>query len=123
MRKGYVYILASMRNGTLYTGVTIDLPGRLYEHQNRITPGFTSRYGIKTLVWFEEHELIADAIRREKTIKKWPRAWKLNLIEVMNPDWTTSPTTCTVCKGGRLSLILWRRLTLASIATHLIRLL
>ncbi|TDK35223.1 GIY-YIG nuclease family protein [Rhizobium deserti] len=88
MRKGYVYILASRRNGTLYTGVTSDLPGRLYEHQNELTPGFTSRYGVKTLVWFEEHDLIVDAIRREKTIKKWPRAWKLNLIETMNPEWS-----------------------------------
>ena len=85
MRQGYVYILASQRNGTLYTGVTSDLPRRLYEHQNNLTPGFTSRYGVKTLVWFEIHDLVVDAIRREKTIKKWRRAWKLNLI--VNPDW------------------------------------
>ena len=87
MRQGYVYILASQRNGTLYTGVTSDLPRRLYEHQNNLTPGFTSRYGVKTLVWFEIHDLVVDAIRREKTIKKWRRAWKLNLIESVNPDW------------------------------------
>nr|CAD6426025.1 excinuclease ABC subunit C [Rhizobium sp. Q54] len=87
MRQGYVYILASKRNGTLYTGVTSDLPRRLYEHQNSLTPGFTSRYGVKTLVWFEIHDLVVDAIRREKTIKKWPRAWKLNLIESVNPEW------------------------------------
>lgn len=87
MRQGYVYILASKRNGTLYTGVTSDLPRRLYEHQNNLTPGFTSRYGVKTLVWFEIHDLVVDAIRREKTIKKWRRAWKLKLIESVNPDW------------------------------------
>lgn len=85
--KGYVYILASKRNGTLYTGVTRDLPSRLYEHQNKLTPGFTSRYGVKTLVWFEEHDLLIDAIQREKNIKKWPRQWKLKLIEETNPEW------------------------------------
>lgn len=85
--KGYVYILASRRNGTLYTGVTSDLSVRLFEHQNELTPSFTSRYGVKTLVWFEEHDLVTSAITREKTIEKWPRQWKLNLIEAMNPDW------------------------------------
>ncbi len=85
--KGYVYILASKRNGTLYTGVTKDLPNRLFEHQNELTPGFTSRYNVKTLVWFEEYDLLTTAITREKTIKKWPRQWKLNLIEAENPDW------------------------------------
>jgi putative endonuclease len=85
--KGYVYILASKRNGTIYTGVTSDLPRRLYEHQNDLTPGFTTRYGVKTLVWFEEHDLVVDAIAREKAIKNWPRKWKLDLIEAMNPEW------------------------------------
>jgi putative endonuclease len=85
--KGYVCILASQRNGTLYTGVTRDLSTRLFEHQNELTPGFTSKYGVKTLVWFEEHDLLTTAITREKTIKKWPRQWKLNLIEAMNPEW------------------------------------
>ena len=85
--KGYVYILASKRNGTLYTGVTRDLPGRLFEHQNNLTPGFTSKYGVKTLVWFEEHELLVEAIAREKAIKKWKRPWKLALIKEMNPEW------------------------------------
>ncbi|WP_310386691.1 GIY-YIG nuclease family protein [Rhizobium sp. 1399] len=85
--KGYVYILASKRNGTLYTGVTRDIAGRRFEHQNELTPGFTSRYGVKTLVWFEEHDLLTTAITREKTIKKWPRQWKLNLIEENNPEW------------------------------------
>ncbi|MCV3738403.1 GIY-YIG nuclease family protein [Rhizobium sp. TRM96647] len=85
--RGYVYILASKRNGTLYTGVTSDLPRRLFEHQNNLTPGFTSRYNVKTLVWFEEYDLVTDAISREKVIKNWPRKWKLELIEAVNPDW------------------------------------
>ena len=85
--KEYVYILASGRNGTLYTGVTRDFAGRLYERQNELTPGFTSKYRVKTLVWFEEHDLLTTAITREKTIKKWPRQWKLNLIEQENPEW------------------------------------
>ena len=85
--KGYVYILASRRNGTLYIDVTRDLPGRLYEHQNELTLGITSRYGVKTLVWFEEYDLLVDSISREKTMKKWPRKWKLNLIERSNPKW------------------------------------
>lgn len=85
--KGYVYILASKRNGTLYVGVTRDLSRRLFEHQHELTRGFTSRYGVKTLVWFEEHDLLTAAIQREKNIKKYPRQWKLNLIEEMNPDW------------------------------------
>ncbi|UHS62905.1 GIY-YIG nuclease family protein [Agrobacterium vaccinii] len=85
--KGYVYILASKRNGTLYIGVTKNLSNRLFEHQNELTPGFTSKYGVKTLVWFEDHDLLTTAIMREKTIKKWPRQWKLNLIESTNPDW------------------------------------
>ena len=87
MRQGYVYILASKRNGTLYTGVTSDLSHRLYEHQNNLTPGFTTRYGVKTLVWFETYDLVTDAIAREKTIKNWPRAWKIKLIEDLNPAW------------------------------------
>ncbi len=96
--KGYVYILASQRNGTIYTGVTRDLPGRLYEHQNQLTPGFTSRYSVKTLVWFEEYDLLVDAIQREKSIKKYPRKWKLNLIEEMNPEWATFRTICMDCE-------------------------
>jgi putative endonuclease len=85
--KGYVYILASHRNGTLYTGVTRDLARRWYEHQENLTPGFTSRYGVKRLVWFEVHDLLLTAIQREKNIKKYPRKWKLNLIEQLNPEW------------------------------------
>ena len=85
--KGYVYILASKKNGTLYTGVTSNPSRRLFEHQHALTPGFTTRYDVKTLVWLEEHELVVDAIRREKAIKKYPRQWKINLIEAVNPEW------------------------------------
>jgi len=87
MRKGFVYLLASRKYGTLYLGVTSDLSKRLFEHENGLTPGFTSQYGVKTLVWFEEHENIANAIAREKSMKKYKRQWKINLIEEMNPDW------------------------------------
>ncbi|MBK1793082.1 GIY-YIG nuclease family protein [Devosia sp. WQ 349] len=85
--KGYVYILASGRNGTLYTGVTSNPSRRLIEHQHGLTPGFTSRYGVKTLVWLEEHDLVVDAIQREKRIKKYNRKWKIDLIEALNPEW------------------------------------
>jgi putative endonuclease len=84
---GYVYIIASKRNGTLYTGVTSDLSDRVWEHREGVLPGFTKRYGVKTLVWHKAFDDIRDAIQREKTIKKYPRAWKINLIEAMNPDW------------------------------------
>ena len=86
-RRSYVYILASRRNGTLYTGVTTDLLRRVHEHREGATPGFTQRYGVKTLVWYEAHGDVVEAIAREKTIKRWRRAWKLALIEAMNPDW------------------------------------
>ena len=82
-----VYMLASGRNGTLYTGVTSDLAGRVSQHKEELTPGFTSRYGVKTLVWFEVHDDIGEAILREKRIKRWRRTWKLQLIETANPDW------------------------------------
>jgi putative endonuclease len=85
--KGYVYILASDRNGTLYVGVTSNPSRRWFEHQHALTPGFTSRYGVKRLVWLEEHDWVIDAIQREKNIKKYPRRWKLNLIESINPEW------------------------------------
>ncbi|BAI98289.1 endonuclease [Sphingobium sp. TA15] len=82
-----VYILASRRNGTLYTGVTSDLVKRLYEHRNGLIEGFTSDYGVKRLVWFEMHDAIDGAILREKRIKKWNRQWKIELIGRENPDW------------------------------------
>ena len=83
----FVYLLASKRNGTLYVGVTSDLPGRIYQHKHRKVSGFTKQYSIYKLVWFEPHETMEAAITREKQIKEWKRAWKLELIEKMNPDW------------------------------------
>ena len=83
----YVYILASCRNGTLYTGVTNDLARRVYEHKSDVLEGFTRRYGVHDLVWFEVHEDINEAILRETRIKKWNRAWKKRLIEEMNSEW------------------------------------
>lgn len=85
MKGGSVYILASRRNGTLYVGVTSDLPGRVYEHQEGLVPGFTRRYGVKQLVWYEHHSRIEDAIQREKNLKHWLRRWKLQLKS--NPQW------------------------------------
>jgi putative endonuclease len=82
-----VYLMANRYRGALYTGVTSDMPGRTYQHREETFAGFTSRYDIKRLVWFERHEDIEIAIRREKTIKRWPRQWKFNLIEEGNPDW------------------------------------
>jgi len=86
-KRGYVYIMASGRNGTLYLGVTSDLVKRVHEHRTGVLPGFTSRYGCKNLVWFEMHDRVDDAIRREKQMKEWRRAWKLRAIEATNPDW------------------------------------
>jgi putative endonuclease len=80
--------VASKRNGTLYIGVTSDLAGRVNEHKQGLREGFTKKYGVHMLVWFEEYGDIRDAILREKQIKKWLRAWKIELIERMNPDWT-----------------------------------
>lgn len=82
-----VYILASRKNGTLYTGVTADLIKRLYEHRNGLIEGFTKDYGVKRLVWFEPHDSMDSAILREKRIKKWNRQWKIELIEAGNPNW------------------------------------
>ena len=87
MTQGYLYILASRRNGTLYVGVTSDLIKRVFEHKRGLIPGFTSKYYVKQLVYFEYYKDIKDAIIREKRIKKWKRAWKLGLIENKNPEW------------------------------------
>ena len=87
MKGGSVYILASKRNGTLYIGVTSDLPGRIYEHREGLTAGFTRRYAVKHLVWYENHQRIEDAIQREKSLKRWVRKWKRALIEKTNPQW------------------------------------
>ena len=82
-----VYILASKRNGTLYVGVTSDLFLRTGLHKQDLIEGFTKRYGVHRLVYYEMHETMDDAIRREKRLKKWNRAWKIRLIESMNPEW------------------------------------
>jgi len=83
----FVYIMASKRNGTLYVGVTSNLAGRTWQHRNEVFEGFTKKYGVHMLVWFEEWGDIREAILRETQIKKWRRAWKLKLIEDFNPDW------------------------------------
>ena len=82
-----VYLLASQRNGTLYARVTSDLIRRVWEHKNDLTDGFTKRYGVHTLVWYEVHDNMESAIRREKAIKKWRRTWKITLIEQLNALW------------------------------------
>jgi putative endonuclease len=82
-----VYLVASKRNGTLYTGVTSNLLARIHQHREGADRGFTRKYGVKLLVWFEQHPTMESAITREKRIKKWNRAWKLELIEAANPDW------------------------------------
>jgi putative endonuclease len=82
-----VYILASKRNGTLYIGVTSDLIKRVWEHKNNMVEGFTKRYGVHQLVWYEIHDNMESAMEREKRLKNWKRAWKLKLIEGVNPDW------------------------------------
>ncbi|VAX09759.1 Excinuclease ABC, C subunit-like [hydrothermal vent metagenome] len=86
-RQPCVYILASQRNGTLYTGVTSSLLKRVWEHKNHVVEGFTRKHGVHTLVWYEMHETMNAAIGREKAIKNWKRSWKINVIEEMNPDW------------------------------------
>ena len=83
----FVYMLASRRHGTLYIGVTNDLVRRVHEHRSHAVPGFTRRYRVERLVWFEAHDEIKAAIRREKTLKRWLRAWKVALIEQANPTW------------------------------------
>jgi putative endonuclease len=82
-----VYILARASHSTLYTGVTSHLPGRIHQHREGKIRGFTQRYGIKRLVWFEVHEAMESAIQREKSIKRWPREWKYELIHSINPAW------------------------------------
>ena len=82
-----VYILSSRRNGTLYIGVTSNLQRRIWEHREALCDGFTKRYSVQLLVYYELHDSIDDAIKREKQLKKWNRAWKIELIESRNPDW------------------------------------
>ena len=81
------YILASDRNGTLYIGVTSDLIGRVWQHREHVVKGFTSKYEVTRLVWYEMHDTMEEAITREKRIKKWNRDWKIRLIEDRNPYW------------------------------------
>ena len=83
----YVYIMTNRIYGTLYIGVTNDIARRVWEHKEGVVAGFTKRYGLKMLVYFEEFESISDAIRREKRLKQWNRAWKIALIEKQNPNW------------------------------------
>ena len=83
----YIYILASQKNGTLYIGVTNDLERRVLEHKQKVNEGFSSRYNINRLVYFESFQYINDAILREKRLKKWNRQWKINLIEEENKEW------------------------------------
>jgi len=87
MRGAYVYIMTNQPNGTLYVGVTNDIARRAYEHREGRIEGFTKRYGLKRLVWYERHETITGAIQREKTMKHWPRAWKVRLVLALNPGW------------------------------------
>jgi putative endonuclease len=83
----FVHILASRRNGTLYFGMTDDLARRTWQHRTGVVAGFTKKYGVKILVWYELHESRESAFKRERQLKKWNRAWKLRLIEQMNPQW------------------------------------
>ena len=94
MKVGFVYIMASGKNGTIYTGVTSDLAKRVDEHRQGLIGGFTKRHGCKSLVWFEAHEDLQEARKRELQIKEWKRAWKVRLIEEMNLEWDDlSPAT------------------------------
>ncbi|WP_341895049.1 GIY-YIG nuclease family protein [Ferrovibrio terrae] len=87
MAGGWVYIMTNKPNGTLYIGVTSDIARRAWEHREGVVDGFTKRYGLKCLVYFEAHDSIEVAIRREKTMKLWPRQWKLRTITAANPEW------------------------------------
>ena len=86
MKGGFVYILTNKRDGAPYVGVTSDLLKRVWEHREGVVAGFTKRYGLKMLVYFEHHDEITFAIQREKNIKHWPRAWKIDLVHGMNPE-------------------------------------
>ena len=87
MPQGHVYILASKRNGTLYIGVTNDLPARIFAHRSGTGSVFTKKYAVTRLVWYETYDMVADAIQRETSLKRWLRKWKLELIEKFNPNW------------------------------------
>jgi putative endonuclease len=87
MKGGWLYFMTNRRDGILYAGVTGNLPSRSFQHREGVIKGFTKRYGLKRLVYYEYSDDIRDAIQREKAIKHWPRAWKVRLIHSMNPDW------------------------------------
>ena len=86
-KAGFVYIMASRKNGTIYLGVTSDLPGRVWEHRNDLVEGFMKKYRCHTLVWYHAYDTIEEARQRELQMKEWKRAWKLREIEGLNPDW------------------------------------
>ena len=88
MKQPCVYMLASRRNGTLYVGVTSNLVQRVWQHKNELVEGFTKRYGVHTLVWYEIHEVMESAITREKAVKRWKRDWKIELVQRDNPSWS-----------------------------------
>jgi len=87
MKQYFVYILSNKRNGTMYVGVTNNLERRVYEHKNKLVDGFTKKYGLDKLVYFEETNNVRDALEREKQLKHWKRKWKMDLIEKDNPEW------------------------------------
>jgi putative endonuclease len=93
MRGGWVHFMTNRRNGILYVGVTSNLPRRAFEHRQGLIPGFTKRYGLKRLVYCEHYDDIHYAIQRKKTIKHWPRAWKVRLIHSVNPEWADNYDT------------------------------
>jgi putative endonuclease len=102
-----VYIMASRKHGTLYIGVTSDLIARMVQHRQGLLGGFTKKYGVKRLVWYERHESIIPAIQREKSLKKYRRDWKINVIEEMNPNWDDLfPALLT--EDGPLKDLSWR---------------
>ena len=87
MPQGHVYILASKKNGTLYIGVTTDLSARVFAHREGRGSTLTKKYGVNLLVWYETYDMVTDAIQKETSLKRWPRKWKLELIEKENPNW------------------------------------
>ena len=87
MKRFYVYIMASKKGGTLYTGLTSILPKRTWEHKNEVADGFTKKYSVRRLVYYEVFDEFEAAVKREKSLKRWRRQWKINLIEKENPDW------------------------------------
>lgn len=98
MKDYYVYMMASKKNGTLYTGMTNNLIRRVYDHKNVLMEGFTKKYGVKLLVWYEHTNEVEQAIKREKNIQAWKRDWKLRLIEEFNPDWNDLYFEITGCQ-------------------------